>query len=279
MSGAMKWTLLALLLLPSLSLAEECVPGKTKIQITNIVFENTSGLTTSLKNEIREQIEAKVHDYCQLADEMPQRARDILQRHGYFKALVYDPTWKQVGGSDSEQQVQVLLVMELGSVFKLDSIRFSGSMVFDQQQLRSAIPMADGDLFNVEFMRDGLKNLRELYCSVGYINFTPVPNTEIDEERHVIRVLFDLDQGEQYHVGQLYLNGQEPYPGAGETLLEAWKPYIGKVWDCRLSERILTEYNKRHGHEPLAVCEGSSPVHVNHETKTIDVTFEFPDRK
>jgi len=63
------------------------------------VFEETPGLTTSLKNEIREQIEAKVQDYCQLADEMPQRARDILQQHGYFKALVYDPTWKQVGGS------------------------------------------------------------------------------------------------------------------------------------------------------------------------------------
>ncbi len=278
MFRAMKWTFIGVLLCSMLCSAEECIPGKTKVQITNVEFERTPGLTLALRNQIREQLEAKVHDYCQLANDMSKRALDILQQHGYFKARVQDPTWKQTGGTDAEQQIRVLFVIEPGSTYTLDSIGFNGSTVFDQQELRSLVPMRDEEMFNVFKIREGLKNLRELYCSHGYVNFTPVPNTEIDDEKHVIKLLFDLDEGEQYRVGKLDFEGLEPYPGAARQLAEAWQPYIGRLYDCRLWNEFSAQLTLQQIPALAAAVKNVEPgIRTNSQSRTVEFIIRFLD--
>lgn len=85
--------------------------------------------------------------------------------------------------------------------------------------------MRDGDLFRVDAIRDGLKNLHELYCRLGYLNFTPVPNVQIDDSSSTISVLFDLDEGEKFFYGELVVDGEESVSGARRKLVAAWEAY------------------------------------------------------
>jgi hypothetical protein len=280
----MKWSAVLIpLLLSSTAFAQRCASGRTPVPIAKVHFEATPGLTPSLEKAITEEIKRHNTDGCELPNEMAERARDLLQQRGYFKALVQASKWKMVGSAE-RPQLELSLVMELGEVFRLDHIDFAGQNAFDAQRLRAAVPMTDGMIFDVEKMRVGLKNLRDLYCSRGYVNFTPVPNMVFYDERKTIGVLFDMDEGEQYQVGQLTLNGVEPYPGAGKQILEAWKPHIGQIYDCsflflegktrqvKTSDALLSSAIRTAGASNLEIS-------LNNDTKTMMFHLNFPDPK
>jgi hemolysin activation/secretion protein len=182
--------LCVLLLLSSAALAQHCKDGRTPIQIAKIDFELTPGLTPELRQAITENIKAHNTDGCETSNEMAERARDLLQQRGYFKAHVQDPRWKIVGNS-GRSELELFLVIELGEIYRLAHIGFRDTP-FGADELRTAVPLADGEIFNVEKVRQGLKNLRDLYHSHGYTNFTPVPNTEVDDEHRLITLTFDL---------------------------------------------------------------------------------------
>lgn len=121
---------------------------------------------------------------------MAERARDLLQQRGYFKALGQDPRSKIVDSSE-RPQLKVLLVIEVGEIYGLSHISFRDAP-FGIDELRAAVPLADGEIFNIEKIRQGLKNLQDVYHAHGYTNFTPVPKTEIDDQRRLISLTFDL---------------------------------------------------------------------------------------
>jgi len=98
-------------------------------------------------------------------------------------------------------------------------------------QLRQQFEIADGDVFDVEQIRKGLEQLRRLYAMRGYINFTPVPNTEPDEDRAVVTLKIDCDEGKQFHFAKPAVAGRELHPGDGERILAAWKPPEGSIYD------------------------------------------------
>jgi hypothetical protein len=48
-------------------------------------------------------------------------------------------------------------------------------LFFSGDELPGQFPVADGDIFDVDKIRKGLEDLRRLYVSQGFMNFTPVP--------------------------------------------------------------------------------------------------------
>ena len=73
--------------------------------------------------------------------------------------------------------------VEEGDRYRLKEITFSGNKaVSDTRALRAQFKIKDGDIFDTEAIRKGLDNLRKAYAALGYINFTPVPNTDADDE-------------------------------------------------------------------------------------------------
>jgi outer membrane protein assembly factor BamA len=84
--------------------------------------------------------------------EMVERARYGLQSEGYFKADVslndVHPI-DLIGGT-----IAVTLAIEEGPQFHLQQIGFSGSSKSPESQLRQQFEIADGDVFDVEQIRE-----------------------------------------------------------------------------------------------------------------------------
>ena len=132
-----------------------------------------------------------------------------------------------------------------------------------QAELRSQFRIADGDILNRQKIADGLEQLRLLYGRNGYVNFSAVPETEIDETAHTVSLLIDLDVGTVFHLGKLTVEGEESEPGARGKLLSTWKNYEGKIYDPNLLNEFLRDLNARRSVRPEQVFEISQDTQAS----------------
>jgi outer membrane protein assembly factor BamA len=166
-------------------------------------------------------------------EEIKQRIVYAFQERGYFKAKVESLEVVPASQGAENRTIHVSATVKEGRQYRLQGIGFSGAKAFSNNQLRDTFAIADGDIFNTEKIRRGLDDLRKLYVSQGYLNFTPVPNTEANDDTSQISMSIDLDEGKQFHFhfGKLVLDGEEPQAGTGAKLIAAWSPYEGKPYD------------------------------------------------
>jgi outer membrane protein assembly factor BamA len=231
----MRTYLLGFLLSPILLLAQSPINHIAEVTVASLDVTGGSVVSSEHLSQITQEFESHSLNPNQL-QEMAERARYGLQRGGYFKADVslndVHPI-DLIGGT-----IAVTLAIEEGQQYHLQQIGFSGNKALPESQLRKQFEIADGDVFDVEHIRKGLEQLRRLYAMRGYINFTPVPITETDENRAVVTLKIDCDEGKQFRFGRLAVAGRELHPGDGERILAAWKTPEGGVYDGALVEEF-----------------------------------------
>lgn len=170
--------------------------GPSNFQIARVEFVGADSVDPAGIGTIIGNLEERVLEECQFKEELRDRIRDQFQRLGYFKAEVRDDiSYRELSATGDLKKVSLRVVVDPGKQYRLDHLSFSGGTVFSADELRAMVPMKDGDIFDTEKMRVGLKNLRDKYEARGYVNFVPVPNTEIDDAKQKIAVTFDLDEG------------------------------------------------------------------------------------
>jgi outer membrane protein insertion porin family len=269
-----------------------------KVKVGRIRFEGNKNvssryLRSAMKNLkpigiphsiVLENLFSRTYDATKLSEDQ-ERVRDALQQKGYFKALVQDPKTSirdsngfhlpliQKGGGKA---VDISLPIEEGDRYRLKEVKFSGNKaITNTEALRRTIPMKDGDIFNVELMRKGIKNLRDAYGALGYINFTPVPDTEIDEEHKMVTVKFDLDEGKQFFVRRIEFQGNTTTRDKvirRELALEEGQVYNSKLW-----EFSLLRLNQLGYFEPLKP-EQDSETKQNNQEGTVDITLKVKEK-
>jgi outer membrane protein insertion porin family len=122
-----------------------------------------------------------------------------LQDNGYLKALVESST-QQLLDRHGTHQLVVTFHIKSGSQYRTGQISFVNNRVFSAEELRPMFKLTSGDIFSPAKMRQGLREMRCAYIDRGYLNFTPVLNTSIDDPRHVVNAVIDLDEGKQVRV-------------------------------------------------------------------------------
>jgi outer membrane protein insertion porin family len=276
-----------------------------KVKVGDIKFEGNKNLSSRYlrsamknlkpigipKSIVLENLFSKTYDASKL-NEDAERVRDAYQQKGYFKALVQDPKTKirDVGGvywffpfkAKHGKAVDITIPVEEGDRYRLKEIKFSGNKaITNNAGLRRLIPMKDGEIFNVDLMRKGLKNLRDAYSQEGYINFTPVPNTEIDDEHKTITVNFDLDEGKQFFVRRIEFVGNTTTRDKvirREIALEEGNKYNSRLWEIS-----LLRLNQLGYFEPLKTAEeggNDTEIKTNNQTDppTVDLTLKVKEK-
>ena len=194
------------------------------VRINKLVIESKS-LPDADRDRIVRLFEQK--RFPKDEDEFRERIRQAVRDLGYFKTVVDEPTFAFPRRGIANVTVKV----NPGAQYRLGQIRFQRATVFPAAQLRDLFSQREGDFFNATEFSRGLDDLRKLYGTRGYVNMVANPVSSIDESRHIIDLVLDVDEGEAYDFGRLYLQGVEPYPGAGKALQDSWKPLEGKRYN------------------------------------------------
>ena len=195
-----------------------------------------------------EELFSKTYDATKLNEDV-ERVRAEYQNRGYFKVLVEDPKTEihDTGHTGFHvpliqqgpgKAVDITMPVEEGDKYRLASITFKGNKaVQNQKALRSLFPIKDGDVFSREKIAKGLDNLRDAYSDLGYINFTSVPDTKFDDEKKLINLEIDVDEGKQFYVRRIEFQGNTTTRDKvirRELALEEGQIYNGRLWKFSL---------------------------------------------
>ncbi len=231
-----------------------------------------------------EGIISKTYDATKLNDDA-ERVRNAYQTKGYFKALVEDPKTKvrDTGGlhlplirKGGGKAVDITIPIEEGEHYRLGSITFKNNKaVKDVRALRSLFPMKDGDIFNTDNVRKGLETLRKAYGELGYINFTSVPETTFDDDKKLISVEVDLDEGKPFSIRRIEFVGNQTT--RDKVIRRELAVEEGGVFNGRLWEFSILRLNQLGYFEQLKP-EQVSERHLNEKEGTVDLTLKVKEK-
>ena len=233
-----------------------------KVKVGKIKFEgnknvNTRVLRYAMKNLrpigiphsiFLENIFARTYDATKL-DEDTERVRNEYQNRGYFKVIVNEPktqihdtghkgTHIPLLQSGPGKAVDITMPIEEGDRYTLGSITFKNNKaVSNVKALRNLFPIKDGDIFSKDKVAKGLENLRKAYGEQGYINFTSVPETRFDDDKKLIFLDIDVDEGKQFYVRRIEFQGNTTTRDKvirREIALEEGNIYNSRLWELSL---------------------------------------------
>ena len=232
-----------------------------------------------------ENLMARTYDAAKLTEDT-ERVRMAYQHKGYFKALVQDPKTQIRDTKPSllrlarlqkpGKRVDITVPVVEGERYRLAGITFHGNKaITNTQALRRLFAMKDGDLFDTELVRKGMENLRKAYGELGYINFTPIPDTRIDEEKKLITLNIDVDEGKPFYVRRIEFAGNTTT--RDKVIRRELAVEEGQLYNTRLWELSLLRLNQLGYFEPLRP-EESTERKLNEADGTVDLTLKVKEK-
>jgi outer membrane protein assembly factor BamA len=248
--------------------------GTGTVVIDDVKFDGPTHLPGSVRERLVAEIKHRSYDADSrwLEEVQDGSIRDAWQDEGFFKVL---PTARAQTVSTDRTVRHVLLTIHVDEElqYKLGNIQFRSSdpavpLIYSNEELRKLIPMHEGDIFNVQQIREALDAMRRLYVSHGYIDFVVSVTTDIDGEHQRIQLTLEIDQGKQFRVGKIEVFG--PNPDLEELLKSKLKP--GDIFNNQLITNFLTE--NKSSLSPDVSFEDIE-VHRNVRGSTVDLRFNF----
>lgn len=232
--------------LPYPTLAQEIrdmqpAPTRVRVHVIRVDFDSNDGVPADAQGEISEQLRSRVFEadagsaYLKdLANEIAEvRVMEPLRDRGYFKVTATAKlTTLQTEGSDIS--VVVAIRATPGPQYRMGDIRIEPpdsdlTLAISPDILRSLVPIHRGELFSTAKVRTGLENIGRTYGREGYVDATPEPETEVDDDRRTIDLVIKIDQQAQYRVGSVEFLGANA--ATREKLLESL-PKPREVFDA-----------------------------------------------
>ena len=270
-----------------------------KIKVGKIKFQgnkhvSSRQLTAAMKNLhpigipnsiFLEGIFSKTFDASKL-DEDAERVRDALQHSGYFKAVVGDPKTdlRTIEGGFHVPLIQkrpakvmdINIAVEEGGKYHLKAITFKNNKAITNTRfLRGLFPLKDGDTFDTHQIGKGIENMRKAYGELGFINFTPAPTTDIDDEKKLITLNVDVDEGKPFFVRRIEFQGNTTTRDRvirRELLVQEGQVFNTRLWD--LSVLRLNQLNYFEALKP----EDDTERKLNEQDGTVDLTVKVKEK-
>jgi hypothetical protein len=129
--------------------------------------------------------------------------RDAWQDRGYFRVTVGRAEAEPLGGDSHEQHFRISIPISEGVQYHLGELTFINASAFSSGELQNLIPLREGEIFDVSKIRAGIAALTKKYDAIGFIDFTAVPKTEIDDKLQRISLTLEFDEQKQYRIGEV----------------------------------------------------------------------------
>lgn len=273
-----------------------------KVKVGKIRFEgnkhvNNRVLRSAMKNLkpigvphsiFLEALFAKSYDASKL-EEDTERVRMEFQNRGYFKVVVQDP---KVDIHDTGhtgvhvpllmkgpgKAVDITMPIDEGDKYHLGSITFKNNKAYpNSKALRNLFPIKDGEVFSRSKVAKGLENIKSAYGEGGYINFTSIPNTTFDEDKKLVNLEVDVDEGKAFSVRRIEFTGNTTTRDKvirREIVLEEGQVYNERLWKLGLMRLNQLNYFEQLKPEDPTTTE----THLNEKEGTVDLALKVKEK-
>jgi outer membrane protein insertion porin family len=251
---------------PSLSESQQS-PGP-QISVAEVSFLGTLRMPVSAQQQIAASLKELTGPVSLdgVVDDALERVRAAWQDRGYFKVQVSGNA-TTLTNRPVNQRIALNVHVDEGQQYRLGSIRFKNNKAIrDAGALRALFPIADGDVLSREKIADGLENLRKAYGEIGYINFVPVPDTRFNDEKSLIYLEIEMDEGKQFRLSSISFPGLDEV--ARQEILRDPVLQPGQVYN----QGVFGQSLQKHG-SLLDSC--SSERQMNERAGTVAIRLDF----
>ncbi|MEO5822491.1 MAG: BamA/TamA family outer membrane protein, partial [Vicinamibacteraceae bacterium] len=107
-----------------------------------------------------------------------QRVEDYYRDHGYVAARVSQPEVRTLDDSPdgTTRFVQLRIPVSEGRRYRVGTLGFEGQTIVRTEALQAIFKLKPGAWYRQQRLRDGLTKAREIYGSIGHMEFTGYPD-------------------------------------------------------------------------------------------------------
>ena len=162
--------------------------------------------------------------------EIAERTRQAWQNHGFFKSEVTIDVAK-LPRRYGYDRFKVFVKVNEGNQYTLKEIKFKNgkTALLPDDAMRQMFPFKAHSIFSANAVREGLDRLTYVYDDHGYVKFTAVPDTQVDDADREITLIIDLDEVAQYTLSGIQVIGVTPRQA--DRLLALTLPLINKPYN------------------------------------------------
>ncbi len=235
---------------------------------------------------------SKTFDRPKLDEDMEIGIRGIYQDNGYFKVLVKDPIIQNVTvnegylpkgvplvGAHQGRATNITIPIEEGARYRMGTLHVRNAnpdegLFFKTAYLESAFPIKKGEIFSVAKVRKAIEDYTKLYGNFGFIDFTAVPDTEVNDDTKTIDLTFAFDQQKQFFVRRIDFSGNTGTRDKvirRELMLNEGDMFRNNLWEMSLLRLNQLDYFE-------AVKPENAEIKRNVKQGTVDILLKLKEK-
>jgi outer membrane protein insertion porin family len=191
----------------------------TAVQIEGNQYFETEKIRERIKTKKRELFSHGVFS-PEILDE-DRRTIEAMYRNAGFEGTVVTATTEDLGHA-----IIVTFQIQEGTQLLIDSVVLKGNTEIPEQELRSAISLADGDFYSPGVVDQARAVLTHFYYSRGYADVRI--ERMVDRVGRGMRVTFQIAEGQAFNIGEIFVEGNDLTRDKiirRNSRLEPYKPY------------------------------------------------------
>lgn len=230
-----------------------------------------------------------------LADDLT-RIRMLYAEHGYVRANVADPivetkphpvhrTFPLMRPSPfgipipfstrTLKRYFITIKIEENDQYRLGNISISGNKEFDEAKIKSVLGLNSGDVFNEVRLRDNFLQLKKLYGSRGYVNFTAVPLQGFDEPHKIVNLAVNLEEDKPYTVDRITFTGNTTTRDKvirREIRIDEGQLFNSTLWDLSIQRLNQLAYFDE-------IKPEDAEIKLNPNPPTVDINLKVKEKQ
>jgi len=179
-----------------------------RITIDEIVIRGNTGLKDKV---IKDVMATRERQYFimrgtvqrQNLEEDMERIVGVYQDHGFVQMRVekYD-----VSVDREKARVTITIDVVEGAQYRIGAIKVAGVTLLPEEEVRRQLGLESGEVFSRTALRDGVRNVTDLYSTIGRASAEVVPRTE-QQGDSIIEVAIEVTEGPEVYVERINITG------------------------------------------------------------------------
>jgi outer membrane protein insertion porin family len=178
-----------------------------RVTINDIVVEGAAALSVGhVKKTLKNTKRKKVFKEDTFKEDVALLVEDYRNK-GFLEVTVNSD--RRVFTPDHDK-VTLFLEINEGRRYTVGSFAFDGAMLYTNTELRKAVALVPGKLYDQSKLDESLRNIQDLYANKGYLRAEVTPETQtkpLDEGRGTVDLLFSIVESSVVYVDRIYVDG------------------------------------------------------------------------
>ncbi len=128
--------------------------------------------------------------------------RDLYQTRGYVDIDIPETRLQRL----SDGNINLVIVVREGSQYHVGSLKFTGTQVFTDAEIRRFLKMKEGAIYSPKGLKDDVKTINDFYGSRGYVD-TRVNPEGAPAGPSRVNLTYKVDEGGQSFVERVNIEG------------------------------------------------------------------------